>query len=112
MESVSRISSLMDPGESRAMDPSWRQFADPAQARDLTVEAAQAMGMGLSKVIKGGGSSSRNIPFAKLKALLDSRSDRDILEGLKKVIAVSGMRTRRQLATPLSISISMRRSPR
>ncbi|KIX08302.1 uncharacterized protein Z518_02958 [Rhinocladiella mackenziei CBS 650.93] len=68
MESVSRISSLMDP------------------ARELTVEAAQAMS--LSKSLKGGGSSSRNIPFAKLKALLDSRNDRDILEGLKKVTSM------------------------
>ncbi|RVX70755.1 hypothetical protein B0A52_05406 [Exophiala mesophila] len=68
MESVSRISSLMDP------------------VRDLTVEAAQAVG--LSKSLKGGGSTSRSIPFAKLKALLDSRSDRDILEGLRKVISM------------------------
>ncbi|KAJ9501223.1 AP-3 complex subunit beta [Exophiala xenobiotica] len=66
MESVSRVSSLMDP------------------ARDLTVDAAQAMG----KALKGGGSSSRNIPFAKLKALLDSRSDRDILDGLRRVVSM------------------------
>lgn len=68
------------------MDSSWLQYADPNQARDLTVEAAQAIG--LSKALKGGGSSSRSIPFAKLKALLDSRSDRDILEGLRRVISV------------------------
>ena len=71
------------------MDSSWVQYADPSQARDLTVEAAQAMG--LSKALKGGSSSSRNIPFAKLKALLDSRSDRDILEGLRKVVAVCSL---------------------
>lgn len=66
------------------MDSSWLQYADPTQARDLTVDAAQAM----SKALKGGSSSSRNIPFTKLKALLDSRSDRDILDGLKRVISV------------------------
>ncbi len=68
------------------MDSSWLQYADPTQARDLTVEAVQAMG--LSKALKGGGSSSRSMPFEKLKALLDSRSDRDIIDGLKRVIAV------------------------
>lgn len=68
------------------MDSSWLQYADLTQARDLTVEAAQAIG--LSKALKSGGSSSRNVPFAKLKALLDSRSDRDILDGLKRVISV------------------------
>lgn len=66
------------------MDSSWLQYADPTEARDLTVDAAQALG----KALKGGGSSARNIPFQKLKALLDSRSDRDILDGMKRVIAV------------------------
>ncbi|OAP63039.1 hypothetical protein AYL99_02266 [Fonsecaea erecta] len=67
MDSISRISSLMDP------------------ARDLTVEAAQS----ISKAIKGGSSSARNnMPFVKLKALLDSRSDRDILDGLKRVVSM------------------------
>ncbi|OQU94220.1 Adaptin domain-containing protein isoform 3 [Cladophialophora immunda] len=67
MESISRVSSFMDP------------------ARDLTVEAAQS----ISKAIKGGSSSARNnMPFAKLKALLDSRSDRDILDGLKRVVSM------------------------
>lgn len=68
------------------MDPSWFLHAEPYLVRDLTVEAAQAVG--LSKSLRGGGSTSRSIPFAKLKALLDSRSDRDILEGLKKVVSV------------------------
>ncbi|OQU94221.1 Adaptin domain-containing protein isoform 1 [Cladophialophora immunda] len=67
------------------MDPSWLQYADPTPARDLTVEAAQS----ISKAIKGGSSSARNnMPFAKLKALLDSRSDRDILDGLKRVVSM------------------------
>jgi hypothetical protein len=69
------------------MDPLWLLYADPCNspARDLTLEAAQAATV--SKLLKSG-SSSRSIPFAKLKSLLDSRSDRDILEGLRKVISV------------------------
>lgn len=68
------------------MDSSWLQHADPTcAARDLTAEAAQAIGIG--KALKSGG-SSKGLPFAKLKALLDSRSDRDILDGLRRVIAM------------------------
>jgi hypothetical protein len=67
------------------MDSSWLQHADPLDsARDLTVEAAQAVST--SRISKSG---SKTIPFVKLKALLDSRSDRDILEGLRKVVSVS-----------------------
>ena len=68
------------------MDSSWLQHADPNDsARDLTVEAASAIG--IFKVPKSG-SSFKSLPFAKLKALLDSRSDREILEGLKRVISM------------------------
>jgi AP-3 complex subunit beta len=68
------------------MDSSWLQHADPCHtARDLTVEAAQAVGL---KNLKSG-SSSRSLPFAKLKGLLDSRSDREILEGLRRVVSAS-----------------------
>jgi len=67
MDSVARVSSALDP------------------ARDLTLEAAQAVGIG--RAVNTGG-PSKGIPFAKLKALLDSRSDRDILDGLRRVIAL------------------------
>jgi len=69
------------------MDAPWlQQYANPLpSANALTVEAAQAATV--SKLLKSG-SSSRSIPFAKLKGLLDSRSDRDILEGLRKVVSV------------------------
>lgn len=68
------------------MDALWPQHTDRIElARDLTLEAAQAIG--LTKTFKSG-SSYKTIPFAKLKALLDSRSDRDILDGLKRVISV------------------------
>jgi hypothetical protein len=79
------------PRSAANMDSSWLQHADPTRtARDLTVEAAQAVGL---KNLKSG-SSSRSIPFAKLKALLDSRSDREILEGLRKVVSVGGQGSR------------------
>ncbi|KAK5939179.1 AP-3 complex subunit beta [Knufia obscura] len=65
MESVSTISTMMDP------------------ARDLTVEAAQAVAAKFKS-----GSSSKSIPFVKMKALLDSRSDRDIIDGLRRVISM------------------------
>ncbi|RMD45110.1 hypothetical protein DV735_g116, partial [Chaetothyriales sp. CBS 134920] len=67
MDSVAHVSSSLD------------------HARDLTVEAAQAIGIGK---LLGSGSRLKSVPFAKLKALLDSRNDRDILEGLKKVISM------------------------
>ncbi|RMZ77650.1 hypothetical protein DV738_g4224, partial [Chaetothyriales sp. CBS 135597] len=67
MDSVAQVSSSLD------------------HARDLTVEAAQAIGIG--KLLRSG-PSVKSVPFAKLKALLDSRNDREILEGLKKVISM------------------------
>ena len=57
----------------------YAQFA-PA-ARDLTLEAARDA----SYIRK---TSTRVLPAAQLKKLLDSRSDRDVLEGLRKVITV------------------------
>ena len=57
----------------------YAQFT-PA-ARDLTLEAARDA----SYIRK---TSTRVLPAAQLKKLLDSRSDRDVLEGLRKVITV------------------------
>lgn len=81
MESISRISSMMD------------------TARELTLDAAQSAGTVRS-------SSTRSIPrdlsTNQIKKLLDSRSDRDILEGLRKVI---GMMYRSKLCLPFFSSI-------
>ncbi|KAI9705486.1 MAG: AP-3 complex subunit beta [Candelina mexicana] len=54
-------------------------------ARDLTLEAAQS-----ASSARGFKSSSsiRDLPVAQLKKLLDSRNDREILEGLRKVISM------------------------
>lgn len=64
MESISRISSMLE------------------TARDLTLEAARDA----SYIRK---TSTRVLPAAQLKKLLDSRSDRDVLEGLRKVITMT-----------------------
>lgn len=68
------------------MDSSWLQHTDPtATARDLTAEAAQAIGVG--KAVRTGG-APKGLSYAKLKVLLDSRNDREILDGLRRVIAM------------------------
>lgn len=54
-------------------------------ARELTVEAAQAAGS--ARTINSR-PSSKDLPFTQIKKLLDSRNDREVLEGLRKVIGV------------------------
>ncbi|KAF4980876.1 hypothetical protein FZEAL_3222 [Fusarium zealandicum] len=61
MESIARISSLME------------------TARELTIDAAQAT--------RGARTSSRPLDRNQMRKLLDSRSERDVLEGLRRVIA-------------------------
>ncbi|KAL8941969.1 MAG: hypothetical protein Q9216_001950, partial [Gyalolechia sp. 2 TL-2023] len=53
-------------------------------ARDLTLEAAQSAGAARSLNPR----PSRDLPFLHVKKLLDSRNDREILEGLRKVISM------------------------
>lgn len=54
-------------------------------ARELTLEAAQTAG---SARTVNSRRSNTDLPFAQTKKLLDSRNDREILEGLRKVISV------------------------
>lgn len=54
-------------------------------ARELTIEAAQSAGSGR---ISASRSAARELSFSQTKKLLDSRNDREILEGLRKVISV------------------------
>ena len=54
-------------------------------ARELTLEAATSAG---SARIVNSRPSVRDLPFAQTKKLLDSRNDKEILEGLRKVISV------------------------
>ncbi|KAL8760930.1 MAG: hypothetical protein Q9184_002898 [Pyrenodesmia sp. 2 TL-2023] len=66
MESIPRISSMME------------------IARDLTLEAAQSAGAARSLNPR----PPRDLPFLQVKKLLDSRNDREILEGLRKVVSM------------------------
>ena len=54
-------------------------------ARDLTIEAAQSASAVRSA---GGRAVIKDPPFVQVKKLLDSRHDREVLEGLKKVVSV------------------------
>lgn len=54
-------------------------------ARELTIEAAQSAGS--SRALRTNG-SARSMSAAQIKKFLDSRNDRDILDGLRKVISV------------------------
>ena len=54
-------------------------------ARELTLDAASSAG---SARTVNSRPSKRHLAFATVKKLLDSRNDREILEGLKKVISV------------------------
>ena len=49
-------------------------------ARELTLDAAQAA--------RSSRSSTKTPPAAQIKKLLDSRNDREVLDGLRKVISV------------------------
>ncbi|KLO95846.1 beta-NAP protein [Fusarium fujikuroi] len=62
MESIARISSLME------------------TARELTLDAAQAT--------RGARTSSRPLDRNQMRKLLDSRNDREVLEGLRRVMAM------------------------
>ena len=54
-------------------------------ARELTLEAAQSAG---SARTVNSRPLNKDLPFAQTKKLLDSRNDREILEGLRRVISV------------------------
>ncbi|CZR64967.1 related to beta-NAP protein [Phialocephala subalpina] len=62
MESISRISSLLE------------------SARELTLDAASQA--------RSSRTTTKTLPAAQIKKLLDSRNDRDVLEGLRKVISM------------------------
>ncbi|KAK2737196.1 AP-3 complex subunit beta [Onygenales sp. PD_40] len=67
METISRISSMLE------------------TARELTIEAAQSASH--SRGAFKSNSAHRHASFSQIKKLLDSRSDRDILDGLRKVLS-------------------------
>lgn len=67
MESISRISSLLE------------------SARELTLDAAAAA---RSASTRSSSSANKPVDRAHLKSLLESRNDRDVLEGLRRVISL------------------------
>ncbi|KAI0120369.1 ARM repeat-containing protein [Hypoxylon sp. NC0597] len=76
MESISRISNLLE------------------SARELTLDAAQAA--------RSSRSTTRSLPTVQLKKLLDSRNDREVLDGLRRVIS---MMYRQQKTLPFFSSV-------
>ncbi|EMR62204.1 putative ap-3 adaptor complex subunit beta protein [Eutypa lata UCREL1] len=77
MESISRISTLLE------------------SARELTLDAAHAARSSRS-------TTTRSLPTAQLKKLLDSRNDREVLDGLRRVIS---MMYREQRTLPFFSSV-------
>lgn len=82
MESISRISSLLESGMyQQSCNLQMRQLeADRLTARELTLDAAQSA--------RSSRTTTKTLPAGQIKKLLDSRNDRDVLEGLRKVISV------------------------
>ncbi|KKK25687.1 AP-3 adaptor complex subunit beta [Aspergillus ochraceoroseus] len=67
METISRISSMLE------------------TARELTLEAAQSAALSRGT---GLGGSPRNLSVSHIKKLLDSRNDREVLDGMRRVITL------------------------
>jgi hypothetical protein len=83
MESISRISSLLESG----MKPPFSRTIQIVErvltyttARELTLDAAQSA--------RSSRSSIKTLSPVHIKKLLDSRNDREVLEGLRRVISV------------------------
>ncbi|KAF2196398.1 ARM repeat-containing protein [Delitschia confertaspora ATCC 74209] len=85
MESISRISSMLETVVFTVELP-YASFGlcslVTSTARDLTLEAARDASYARK-------TSTRQLPQAQLKKLLDSRSERDVQEGLRKVIMMT-----------------------
>lgn len=55
-------------------------------ARELTLEAAQSAALARISKLDDGGTQSLNV--AHVKKLLDSRNEKEVLDGMRKVISV------------------------
>lgn len=96
MESLSRISNLLESGKisillytevmmELGMYPVPGMsflglYADQDVARDLTLDAAQAA--------RASSGNRKNLSTAQIKKLLDSRNEREVLDGLRRVTSV------------------------
>lgn len=67
-----------------AIPPQGRPAKRAFIARDLTLDAAQA-----ARSSRGG--AAKTMSTQQIKKLLDSRNDREILEGLRKVVSVRAL---------------------
>ena len=86
MESISRISSLLESGLfTPPLDILVHLLTFPP-ARELTLDAATA-----ARSSRG---PPKSMPTAQIKKLLDSRNEREVLDGLKRVVSVSTLITR------------------
>ena len=63
------------------MHPSTYAHWSLSTARDLTLDAARDASYARK-------TSTRLLPSGQLKKLLDSRSERDVLEGLRRIVTV------------------------
>ncbi|KAI9679335.1 MAG: AP-3 complex subunit beta [Caeruleum heppii] len=96
MESISRISSMLETGTFSTPSPvasprnppqeTNRTHLLPHIARDLTLEAAQSATTARS--LRPVSHPPKPLPPAVLKKLLDNRNDRDVLDGLRRVISM------------------------
>ncbi|KAL8811845.1 MAG: hypothetical protein Q9223_007444, partial [Gallowayella weberi] len=77
------MSSMLETGKCDA-NSTLNQSLTKRSARDLTLEAATSAGAARSLNTR----PSRDLPFAQVKKLLDSRNDREILDGLRRVISM------------------------
>lgn len=75
--------------------------ADFGTARDLTLEAARDAGASRKPI--------RQMPVAQIKRLLDSRNEREVLDGLRRAIAVSNGSVMHSNHTDVSRRCNIRR---
>jgi hypothetical protein len=105
MESIARISTLLENGLLPAYHYNQTSCADAdpsTTARELTLDAASAA--------RSSRSSSRPLDRTQVKKLLDSRNEREVLDGLRRVISVR--RSFHILAAHPSFPFSNRPLPR
>ncbi|KAL3427393.1 ap-3 adaptor complex subunit beta [Phlyctema vagabunda] len=61
----------------------WLTFGRNSVARELTLDAAQS-----ARSSRNPSSAVKNLPVPQIKRLLDSRNEREVLDGLRKVISM------------------------
>ena len=75
--------------ETGFVNPSVNLSMLTIEARDLTLDAAQAAGSGR---VSGSRHGSRELTEIQIKKLLDSRFEREVLDGMRRVVSVGPSR--------------------